>query len=156
MRSDDAWKRYAAAEDGAIRKHARGKIRIALAYPNRYAVGMANLGLHVVYGLLNRYEDVVCERVFLPENDELAVGRRLGDQVSPTEDVPGGAPERRLPQPGRELGLEQPRERGFADADGAFDGDKGIGQGSSSPEGFEIDDSTGEGIRQSRRGKASS
>lgn len=75
MRSDDAWKRYAAAEDGAIRKHARGKIRIALAYPNRYAVGMANLGLHVVYGLLNRYEDVVCERVFLPENDELAVGR---------------------------------------------------------------------------------
>ncbi len=75
MRPDDAWKRYAAAEDGAVRKHARGKTRIALAYPNRYSVGMANLGLHAVYGLLNRYEDVVCERVFLPENDELAVGR---------------------------------------------------------------------------------
>jgi len=75
VRPDDAWKRYAAAEDGAVRKHARGKTRIALAYPNRYSVGMANLGLHAVYGLLNRYEDVVCERVFLPENDELAVGR---------------------------------------------------------------------------------
>jgi radical SAM superfamily enzyme YgiQ (UPF0313 family) len=48
---------------------------VALAYPNRYSVGMANLGLHAVYGLLNRYDEVVCERVFLPENDELAVGR---------------------------------------------------------------------------------
>jgi radical SAM superfamily enzyme YgiQ (UPF0313 family) len=75
VKQDEAWKRYAAAEDGAVRKHGRGKIRIALAYPNRYSVGMSNLGLHAVYGLLNRYDDVLCERVFLPETDELAVGR---------------------------------------------------------------------------------
>jgi len=75
VKPEDAWKRYAAAEDGAVRKHARGKIRIALAYPNRYSVGMANLGLHAVYGLLNRYDEVVCERVFLPESEDLAVGR---------------------------------------------------------------------------------
>jgi len=75
VRQDEAWKRYAAAERGAVRKHGRGKIHVALAYPNRYSVGMANLGLHAVYGLLNRYDEVVCERVFLPENDELAVGR---------------------------------------------------------------------------------
>ena len=75
MKQDEAWKRYAAAEDGAVRKHARGKIRIALAYPNRYAVGMSNLGLHAVYGLLNQHDDVVCERVFLPENDEFDIGR---------------------------------------------------------------------------------
>ncbi|MCK7511365.1 MAG: hypothetical protein MZV70_49800 [Desulfobacterales bacterium] len=37
---------YAAAEDGAVRKHWRGKTRVALVYPNRYAVGMSNLGLH--------------------------------------------------------------------------------------------------------------
>lgn len=75
MRQNKAWKRYAAAEQGAVRKQGRAKIRVALAYPNRYSVGMANLGLHAVYGLLNRYDEVACERVFLPETDELTVGR---------------------------------------------------------------------------------
>ena len=40
----------------------------ALAYPNFYGVGMSNLGLHVIYRLLNGRSDTVCERVFLPEN----------------------------------------------------------------------------------------
>jgi radical SAM superfamily enzyme YgiQ (UPF0313 family) len=75
VKRDDTWKRYAAAEDGAVRKQWRGRTRIALVYPNRYSVGMSNLGLHAVYALLNRYDEVVCERVFLPEDDEPAAGR---------------------------------------------------------------------------------
>jgi radical SAM superfamily enzyme YgiQ (UPF0313 family) len=75
VKRDEPWKHYAAAEDGAVRKHWRGKTSIALVYPNHYPVGMSNLGLHTVYGLLNRYEDVVCERVFLPEGDGPASGR---------------------------------------------------------------------------------
>jgi radical SAM superfamily enzyme YgiQ (UPF0313 family) len=75
VKRDDTWKRYAAAEDGAVRKHWRGKTSIALVYPNHYPVGMSNLGLHAVYGLLNSYDDVVCERVFLPEDDGPASGR---------------------------------------------------------------------------------
>ena len=58
-----------AAENGTVRKDWAGKIRIALAYPNHYRVGMSNLGFHAIYRLLNNYEDVVCERVFLPEDD---------------------------------------------------------------------------------------
>jgi radical SAM family uncharacterized protein len=58
-----------AAENGTVRKDWAGKIRIALAYPNHYRVGMSNLGFHAIYRLLNDYEDVVCERVFLPEDD---------------------------------------------------------------------------------------
>ncbi len=64
-----------ADEVGAIRKRWRGRTRVALVYPNRYHVGMSNLGLQAVYGLLNRRDDVVCERVFLPEDDESSAGR---------------------------------------------------------------------------------
>jgi hypothetical protein len=65
----------AAAEIGAIRKNWRGRTCIALVYPNHYHVGMTNLGLQTVYGLLNRFDDVVCERVFLPEADAAAPAR---------------------------------------------------------------------------------
>jgi radical SAM superfamily enzyme YgiQ (UPF0313 family) len=65
----------AAAEIGAIRKNWRGRTRIALVYPNHYHVGMSNLGLQTVYGLLNRLDDVVCERAFLPEAEGDATGR---------------------------------------------------------------------------------
>jgi len=58
------------AEIGTIRKSWRGRIRIALVYPNRYHVGMSNLGFQSVYRLLNEYEHVVCERAFLPETSQ--------------------------------------------------------------------------------------
>ena len=58
-----------------MRKEWRGRTRVALVYPNHYHVGMSNLGLQTVYGLLNRFDDVVCERVFLPENDSAVSGR---------------------------------------------------------------------------------
>jgi radical SAM family uncharacterized protein len=47
-----------------------GRLRIALAYPNTYTIGMSNLGLQSVYGILNQRRDVVCERVFLPAPEE--------------------------------------------------------------------------------------
>jgi radical SAM superfamily enzyme YgiQ (UPF0313 family) len=55
-----------AAEHGAIHKDWRGAIHIALIYPNRYAVGMGNLGFQHVYRLFNDMDLVVCERAFLP------------------------------------------------------------------------------------------
>jgi radical SAM superfamily enzyme YgiQ (UPF0313 family) len=53
-------------ESGTIRKPWTGRIRVALAYPNRYAVGMSNLGFQAVYRLFNAHDSVVCERMFLP------------------------------------------------------------------------------------------
>ncbi len=58
------------AETGAIRKNWKGKISIALVYPNRYAVGLPNLGFQTVYGLCNSMEMVVCERMFLPDTHD--------------------------------------------------------------------------------------
>ncbi len=55
-----------AKEVGYIRKPHGGKLRVALAFPNTYFVGMSNLGFQTVYTLFNNEPDIVCERVFLP------------------------------------------------------------------------------------------
>jgi radical SAM superfamily enzyme YgiQ (UPF0313 family) len=64
---DDVERARAPEERGALRKDPGGRLRVALVYPNTYAVGMANLGLHAVYRLLNDDPGALCERVFLPE-----------------------------------------------------------------------------------------
>jgi radical SAM family uncharacterized protein len=56
-----------AEEIGAIQKGWAGRLRIALVYPNTYAVGMSNLGFQTVYQQLNAFAGVVCERAFLPD-----------------------------------------------------------------------------------------
>jgi radical SAM superfamily enzyme YgiQ (UPF0313 family) len=59
-------------ETGYIRKPHGGRLRVALAFPNTYWVGMSNLGFQTVYRLFNAQDDVVCERVFLPPKQELS------------------------------------------------------------------------------------
>ena len=54
-------------ERGAVRKDPGDKLRVALVYPNTYRLGMANLGFHAVYRLVNDHPRAVCERAFLPE-----------------------------------------------------------------------------------------
>jgi radical SAM superfamily enzyme YgiQ (UPF0313 family) len=74
------------AETGTIRKPWQGHLHVALVYPNHYAVGMASLGFQTVYRQLNALSHVVCERAFLPENEDpgkplvsLESGRPLGE-----------------------------------------------------------------------------
>ena len=62
-----------AKEEGAIRKNWGGELPVALAFPNQYRLGMSNLGIQIVYRLLNDRTDVVAERFFLPEGQELAL-----------------------------------------------------------------------------------
>ncbi len=54
---------YRLEEVGGFRKR-KARLRIALVYPNVYRIGMASLGYHTVYSLLNGYDDVACERFF--------------------------------------------------------------------------------------------
>src|SRR4030043_1158261 len=58
-------------ERGAVQKPWGGKISICLLYPNSYHVGMSNLGFQTLYQMLNADEDIVCERAFLPEPENL-------------------------------------------------------------------------------------
>ncbi len=65
-------------EVGYVRKPHGGKLRVALAFPNTYFVGMSNLGFQTVYKLFNNEDDIVCERVFLPPKSELAAQLESG------------------------------------------------------------------------------
>ena len=60
-----------AKEVGYIRKPHTDRLRVALAFPNTYYVGMSNLGFQTVYQLFNDHDDVVCERMFLPPKQQL-------------------------------------------------------------------------------------
>ncbi|HLY68020.1 MAG TPA: radical SAM protein [Chloroflexota bacterium] len=77
-----------AEERGAVFKDWGGRLPIALLYPNSYHVGMSSLGLQALYGIFNSYDDVVCERAFLPDDFDrqhkpevlsLESGRQLRD-----------------------------------------------------------------------------
>ena len=54
-----------AKESGYIIKG--GQFKFALTYPNFYRVGMSNLGIHIIYQLLNSRAEISCERFFLPD-----------------------------------------------------------------------------------------
>src|SRR5438445_810957 len=72
-----------AEERGTVRKDWGGKIAFALVYPNTYAVGMSNLGFQTIYRHLNALPDVVCERVFLPDPEDIGeLGRTEGVPIS--------------------------------------------------------------------------
>jgi radical SAM superfamily enzyme YgiQ (UPF0313 family) len=61
-----------AKEVGYVRKPHAGRLRVALAFPNTYFVGMSNLGFQTVYRLFNAEDGIVCERTFLPPKSEVA------------------------------------------------------------------------------------
>jgi radical SAM family uncharacterized protein len=60
-----------AAEKGTIYKTRGAGVEVALAYPNTYHVGMSNLGVHRIYSILNGRDDALCERVFLPDEEDI-------------------------------------------------------------------------------------
>jgi radical SAM family uncharacterized protein len=55
-----------------------GAVRIALAYPDVYDIGMSNMGLAILYDILNRQPDVIAERVYAPWFDMEAEMRAAG------------------------------------------------------------------------------
>ncbi|PLX51342.1 MAG: radical SAM protein [Desulfobulbaceae bacterium] len=56
-----------AREWGTIIKKWKGKVPVALLFPNVYHLAMSNLGMQLVYRIAGGHPDIVCERVFLPE-----------------------------------------------------------------------------------------
>lgn len=60
--------RYLGTEVNAVHKP-DAKVRIALAFPDLYDLGLGNLGLHILYAILNRLDGVGAERVYAPGRD---------------------------------------------------------------------------------------
>src|ERR1700738_4272347 len=66
----ESYKRKLAGEEGWLLKRG-AQLRIALCYPNVYAIGMANLGFLAMYEIFNNIPEVSCERAFLPDAQEM-------------------------------------------------------------------------------------
>ena len=88
-------------EVGYVRKPHGDRLRVALAFPNTYFVGMSNLGFQTIYRLFNDQPDIVCERVFLPPKQELQALLASGARIVTLESQTPVARLRRL----RLLGL---------------------------------------------------
>src|SRR5512133_2087106 len=58
-----------------------GDLSICLVYPNRYGTGMGNLGFQTIYRLLTDCAGLLCERAFLPDQEDLDEYRRSGSPL---------------------------------------------------------------------------
>jgi radical SAM family uncharacterized protein len=71
--------RYAGGEHNSIVKDWDAvSVRTALVFPDVYELGMSNLGLAILYDILNRRPDLLAERAYCPWTDMEAVMRREG------------------------------------------------------------------------------
>ena len=62
--------RYTGGEYNAVKKDpAQVDTRIAFCFPDTYENGMSNLGMRILYGVMNNMEGVWCQRVFAPWGD---------------------------------------------------------------------------------------
>jgi radical SAM superfamily enzyme YgiQ (UPF0313 family) len=64
---------------------AQGELSVCLIYPNRYSVGMSNLGFQAVYKIIAQDPRCRCERAFLPDPDEREALRRTGTPLASLE-----------------------------------------------------------------------
>ncbi len=60
--------RYVGGEFGCVEK-AQAALAVAISYPDLYEIGMSNNAVRILYNILNRLPDVLCERVFAPAPD---------------------------------------------------------------------------------------
>jgi radical SAM family uncharacterized protein len=71
--------RYAGGEWNTVHKdHAGARLKVVVGYPDAYEIGVSNQGLQILYTVLNRHPDYLCERVYAPWPDMEAEMRAAG------------------------------------------------------------------------------
>ena len=62
--------RYTGGEFNEIQKNLENvRVRVAFCFPDTYEIGMSNVGMRILYGVMNQMDGVWCERVFAPWGD---------------------------------------------------------------------------------------
>ena len=62
--------RYTGGEYNEVKKDLSDvRIRVAFCFPDTYEIGMSNVGMRILYGVMNQMDGVWCERVFAPWSD---------------------------------------------------------------------------------------
>ena len=71
--------RYVGGEYRSVMKdRTKVDLRFAFCFPDTYEIGMSNLGMRILYGVMNEMEGVWCERCFAPWGDMEEELRRAG------------------------------------------------------------------------------
>ena len=69
--------RYTGGEFNEIKKNLEDvRVRVAFCFPDTYEIGMSNVGMRILYGVMNEMDGVWCERVFAPWGDMEAEMRK--------------------------------------------------------------------------------
>ena len=69
--------RYTGGEFNEIKKDPDSvRVNIAFCFPDTYEIGMSNLGMRILYGVMNQMDGVWCQRVFAPWGDMEEAMRR--------------------------------------------------------------------------------
>ncbi len=62
--------RYTGGEyNEIIKDKSQVRVRVAFCFPDTYEIGMSNVGMRILYGVMNEMDGVWCERVFAPWSD---------------------------------------------------------------------------------------
>ncbi len=69
LKSVEKPSRYTGDELNSIHKEHNGKIKMALCYPDLYEIGMSNIGLQILYHIVNKLDYAVAERIYSPAVD---------------------------------------------------------------------------------------
>jgi len=82
--------RYTGGEFNEIKKNpAQVRVNVAFCFPDTYEIGMSNVGMRILYGVMNEMDGVWCQRVFAPWGDM--------EEVMRSHDLPLWALESRRP-----------------------------------------------------------
>ena len=96
--------RYTGGEyNEIIKDKAEVELRMAFCFPDTYEIGMSNLGMRILYGVINAMPGVWCERVFAPWED---MAREMRENGIPLYALESGDPVREFDALGFSLGYE--------------------------------------------------
>lgn len=74
--------RYIGGEVNSVIKNPdEVEVRIGFAFPDTYEIGMSYLGLQILYNILNKNDEIYCERVFAPAPDMEEIMRSRGREL---------------------------------------------------------------------------
>ncbi|MBI3398895.1 MAG: TIGR03960 family B12-binding radical SAM protein [Deltaproteobacteria bacterium] len=82
--------RYIGGEINSVKKELSNmRLKIGLAFPDVYEIGMSHLGMQILYQILNSLDDIACERVFSPWVD---MEKLMRDKGLPLATLESGIP----------------------------------------------------------------
>ena len=74
--------RYIGGEVNSVSKNPeKVSVRFGFAFPDIYEIGMSYMGMQILYDILNKNEDIYCERIFAPAGDMEAIMRKEGREL---------------------------------------------------------------------------